>query len=228
MPTNKKSTNISFLNLAAQSPSLELNFAMSEKIHLDSNKNKHIFFMCDRALKSCSVNILNKRSICRICTSKAKKGFKIFKKRNTNSKLVKITREELNSNSKIHIDNKEINNELILGVHSTIGSQLRLDDMNLLDERWEKIKNRMYESSKGLFNYFDKVLSNNNIDNFIIFNGRLSCARPLISVSKKHNTTFNLFDASVNGKVPMYAANEMFHSINFEKKKCNDNLFEIF
>ena len=220
MSSNKSSANISFLNLAAQSPSLELNYAMSEKIHLDNNKNKHIFFMCDRALKSCSVNILHKQSICRICTTKAKKGFKIFKKRNKNSELIKISREDLNISSKKHINSNEVNDELLLGVHSTIGSQLRLDDMNLLDKRWVKIKNKMYESSKGLFNYFDHFLSKNNIDNFIIFNGRLSCARPLIAVSKKHNTTFNLFDASVNGKVPMYAANEMFHSINFEKKNA--------
>ena len=73
---NKQITNISFLNLAAQSPSLELNLAMSEKIHRESNDLKHTFFMCNKALKSCSVNILNKKSICRICTTKAKKGFK--------------------------------------------------------------------------------------------------------------------------------------------------------
>ena len=68
-------TNISFLNLAAQSPSLELNFALSEKIHKESNESKHIFFMCDKALTSCSVNVLNRKSICRICTNKAKKRF---------------------------------------------------------------------------------------------------------------------------------------------------------
>jgi hypothetical protein len=220
MTSNKNSINISFLNLAAQSPSLELNFAMSEKIHIDSNRDKHIFFMCDKALKSCSVNILNKQSICRICTAKAKKGFKIFKKRNRNSELIKLTRGDLVKNSQKPIENKEIKDELMLGVHSTIGSQLRLDDMKLLDDRWKLIKEKMYESSKGLFNYFDTFLQDNNVSNFIIFNGRLSCARPLISVSKKHNTTFNLFDASVNGKVPMYAANEMFHSISFEKKNA--------
>ena len=66
----------------------------------------------------------------------------------------------------------------MLGVHSTIGSQLRLDDMKLLDDRWKLIKEKMYESSKGLFNYFDTFLQDNNVSNFIIFNGRLSCARP--------------------------------------------------
>ena len=55
--TKNKSFNISYLNLAAQSPSLELNLAFSEKIHLENNRDKHVFFMCDRALKSCSVNV---------------------------------------------------------------------------------------------------------------------------------------------------------------------------
>ena len=58
---NSKELNISFLNLAAQSPSLELNLSLSEKIHRSKIDNRHIVFMCDKALKSCSVNILNKK-----------------------------------------------------------------------------------------------------------------------------------------------------------------------
>ena len=39
-----KKTDITFLNLAAQSPTLELNFALSEKIH---RANKAIiYFLC--------------------------------------------------------------------------------------------------------------------------------------------------------------------------------------
>ena len=75
---NKESINISYLNLRS-SPSLELNLAFSEKIHIDS-KEISIFFLCDKALKSCSVNVLNKKSVCNICTYKAKKGFKEFKR----------------------------------------------------------------------------------------------------------------------------------------------------
>ncbi|MDC6466075.1 hypothetical protein PQZ36_00765 [Flavobacteriaceae bacterium] len=215
----KEKINISFLNLAAQSPSLELNLAFSEKIHLENKKNKHLFFMCDSALKSCSVNVFNKKSICRICKYKAEKGFNEFKKRNINSELIRIRRSDLfkeNLNNKNFDDN--INKELLLGVHSTIGSQLRLDDMTLLDKKWRKVKNQMLKSSYGLFNYFDNFLSKNQVNNFIIFNGRLSCARPLIESSKKNNVNYNLFDAGVNGKVPMYSTNEMFHSIEFEKR----------
>ena len=217
---NKNSINISFLNLAAQSPSLELNFAMSEKIHKESSGKKHIFFMCDRALTSCSVNVLNKRSICAICTHKAKIGYKIFKERNPNSELIKLKRKDIIQNSKTSNIDKHVDEELLLGVHSTISSQLRLDNMDLLDKRWKKIKQKMYESSKGLFYYFDKFLKKNKVENFIIFNGRLSCARPLLAASKNNSTNFNLFDASVNGKVPMYAVNEMFHSISFEKRNA--------
>ena len=119
---DKGAINISFLNLAAQSPSLELNFAMSEKIHRESNNQEHLFFMCDRALTSCSVNILNKKSICSICTYKAQKGYKIFKKRNKKSRLIKVKRKDILENSKQSSVDKAIDKELLLGVHSTISS----------------------------------------------------------------------------------------------------------
>ena len=85
---NKEQINISYLNLAAQSPSLELNLSISEEIHKDTG-DKHIIYMCNKALESCSANVLNKRSICNICTHKAEKGFKLFKRRNPNSELRK-------------------------------------------------------------------------------------------------------------------------------------------
>jgi|TARA_Y100000992_G_scaffold256754_1_gene190351 hypothetical protein len=217
--TKNKSFNISYLNLAAQSPSLELNLAFSEKIHLENNRDKHVFFMCDRALKSCSVNVFNKKSICNICTHKAKKGFKEFKKRNPKSELIHIKRSDL-FNKEINYNNfsDDQNNEFLLGVHSTIGSQLRLENMDLLNNRWKKVKERMLESSYALYSYFDSFFTTNKVNNFVIFNGRLSCGRPLIEVSKKNSVNFHLFDAALNGKVPMYSTNEMFHSIEFEKR----------
>ena len=225
---NKSSVNISFLNLAAQSPSLELNFAMSEKIHKESVDKKHLFFMCDSALTSCSVNVLNKKSICNICTHKAKEGFKIFKARNPNSKLIKVKRKDIEYNLTNHSIDKNIDDELLLGVHSTIGSQLRLDNMDILDKRWKKIKEKMYISSIGLYSYFDKFFNEQKVENFVIFNGRLSCARPSLAASKKNNINYNLFDAALNGKVPMYSVNEMFHSINYEKKNALKTYVKFF
>lgn len=211
--------NISYLNLAAQSPSLELNFSFSEKIHKESNNSKHIFFMCNKALTSCSINVLNKRSVCSICTHKARKGFEIFKERNPNSELIKVNRSDLFNKqidyTKFDDDQKK---EFLLGVHSTIATQLRLENMDVLNKKWRKVKGRMLESSYALFSYFDTFLKNRDVDNFIIFNGRLSCARPLIQVSKKNSVNFLLFDAALNGKVPMYSTNEMFHSIGYEKR----------
>lgn len=214
-----KNINISYLNLPAQSPSLELNLSLSEKVHRDNMKISHKFYMCDRALSSCSVNLLKKKSICDICTFKAKKGFEIFNKRNPNSELIKISKKDL---LKFYQNNlsKEIKDELMLGVHSTIGSQLRLDNMDILNKKWRKIKENMYSSSVSLYNFFDKVLKTNKVNNFIIFNGRLSCARPLVCVSKSNNINYKLFDATNNGQIPMYSTNEMFHSINFEKKNA--------
>tara|TARA_B100001250_G_scaffold414386_1_gene452429 strand:+ start:5169 stop:6707 length:1539 start_codon:yes stop_codon:yes gene_type:complete len=215
----KDKINITFLNLAAQSPSLELNLAFSEKIHLENKRQKHILFMCDRALKSCSVNIFNDRNICNICRFKAKKGFKEFKRRNPNSQLIKISRSDLSSkNFDSKIIDKTNEKEFLLGVHSTIGSQLRLENMDLLNRKWKKVKSRMLESSYGLYNYFHRFFSEYQTENFVIFNGRLSCSRPLIEIAKKHSVNYHLFDAALNGKVPMYSTNEMFHSIEFEKR----------
>tara|TARA_B100001540_G_C15798493_1_gene638792 strand:+ start:691 stop:2190 length:1500 start_codon:yes stop_codon:yes gene_type:complete len=228
MHNNKlNSINVSYLNLAAQSPSLELNLALSEKVHRTSPSNTHVFFMCDRALSSCSVNLLNKKSICDICRYKAKKGYEVFKERNPNSKLIKLTREDLSdiNTDKLGKDNID---EILLGVHSTIGSQLRLDNMNLLNKKWRKIKNKMFNSSVGMFNYFNLFLKKNKVNNFIIFNGRLSCARPLVKVAKENRVSYKLFDASVNGKIPMYSTNEMFHSISFEKNNALKTYVKFF
>ena len=112
MKNKSNKINISFLNLAAQSPSIELNLALSEKIHRQSNDLEHIFFMCDRALTSCSVNITNSKSVCDICRHKARVGFKYFNERNPNSKLIKVKREEL----KLSSVNDNVFNEIILNI----------------------------------------------------------------------------------------------------------------
>ena len=137
--------SISYLNLAAQSPSLEINLSLSEKIHQENSNNKHVIFMCDRALLSCSVNVLNKKSICNLCRHKAIEGYKIFKKRNKNAELVKISRKDLLSSEQSSLSQKT-KKEILFGVHSTIGSQLRLDNMELLDRRWKKIERKRYYS----------------------------------------------------------------------------------
>jgi hypothetical protein len=63
---NNNLINISYLNLAAQSPSLELNLSVSEEIYNKSKNSKHILYMCDSALDSCSVNLLKRKSICKV------------------------------------------------------------------------------------------------------------------------------------------------------------------
>lgn len=219
--------NISFLNLAAQSPSVELNFAISEKTYLESNHTQHVFFMCDSALTSCSLNVLNRKSICNICRYKARKGFKHFNSRNKNSVLIPIKRQDLKYDNSLK-NNRHIHNEILLGVHSTIGSQLRLDDMSLLDKRWSKIKDKMIESSFGLYSYFNNFLKLNSVENFIIFNGRISCARPLKVVAENNNVDYILFDGAVNGMTPYFAKNEMFHSIEFEKHNALKSYLKYF
>ena len=217
--------NITFLNLAAQSPTLELNYSLSEKIHRDNNMH-HKFFMCDSALLSCSVNIDNKTSICRICKYKAQKGFKAFKKRNENATLIKIKRKDILKNQcKV---SKKTQDELQLGVDSTIASHLRLDDMSVLNKRWKKRRSNLYKSALGQYGYFSDFFKENQVSNFIIFNGRLSCSRPLITASKKFNVNYYLFDAAINGKTPMYSKNQMFHSMEFEKNSSIKTYLENF
>lgn len=220
-----KKTDITFLNLAAQSPTLELNFALSEKIHR-TNKSNHIFFMCDRALLSCSVNIDNKASICRICKYKAIKGYKLFNKRNENSSLKKITRKDILNNQ--IVVNEEIKEELKLGVDSTIASQLRLDDMSVLNRKWKNRREKLFRSALGQYGYFINFFNKTQVFNFVIFNGRLSCSRPLIIASKKKKINYFLFDAAINGKTPMYSKNQMFHSIEFEKTNAIKTYLENF
>ena len=207
--------NITFLNLAAQSPSIELNFGLSEKIQRETNL-PHTFFMCNAAFLSCSVNIDNKKSICAICKYKALKGYEHYKKRNPNSKLVKLNRRDILDNQ-FELKEKD-KAQIMLGVNSTIGSQLRLDDMSILNNKWKKRQNNLFKSSLAQFHFFQNYLSINDVKNFLIFNGRLSCARPLILASKYNKVDFMLFDAALNGKTPMYSKNEMFHSIEFEKR----------
>ena len=213
---NDNQINISYLNLAVQSPSLELNFSVSEEICNKSKNSKHIIYMCDSALDSCSVNLLKRKSICRICTHKAKKGFKIFNERNPNSELRKITKKDFKNLKKPQLSS-EIYNEILYGVHSTISTHLRLDNMDLLNRTWKSIKNKMISSSTNLFHFFNQELTNYKVENFVIFNGRINCARPLSLISKLHNVNYTLFDGNINGRIPVIAKNEMFHSINFQK-----------
>ena len=68
-----------------------------------------------------------------------------------------MSKSNKNFNPKIIDKNNE--KEFLLGVHSTIGSQLRLENMDLLDRKWKKVKSRMLESSYGLYNYFHRFFN---------------------------------------------------------------------
>ena len=54
-------------------------------------------------------------------------------------------------------------------------------------------------------------MTNYKVENFVTFKNQ---RRPLSLVSKLNNT---LFDGNINGRIPVIAKNEMFHSINFQK-----------
>ena len=145
----ERNKTITFLNLAAQSPSLELALGVSDKIQSKLNSN-HIFYICDSAQKSCSVNIKNKKSICSLCIKKA--GVDLYKRKNKNVEVKYISRKDLITGQKKF--SNLINEEIELGVNSTIASQFRISKMEQLDSKWEFYRRKMLESSFGLYNYF--------------------------------------------------------------------------
>ena len=73
--------NAVFLNLAIQSPSLELGLSVTDYLQNKSSNNNQNFYICKSALASCSVNITNSKSICNSCYHKALKGFDVYKRK---------------------------------------------------------------------------------------------------------------------------------------------------
>ena len=139
--------NAVFLNLAIQSPSLELGLSVTDFIQNESPKNHQNFYICKGALQSCSVNITNSKSICNSCYHKALKGFDVYKKKNNNSKKIIIKKSDLKIYNSKEISNK-IEDKLLLGVNSTVASQQRIDDMSLLDSNWKSYHSKLLLSSK--------------------------------------------------------------------------------
>lgn len=209
------SFNYTFLNLAAQSPTIELALSVTDKIQNEKKLNQ-VFYVCNSALKSCSVNIKNKKSICRLCISKAQIGINLYKQKNENVTVKYINRSDLEnySNDIDPITYKD----LLLGVNSTIASQFRIRDIHKLEKKWMKYHKKMLDSSLGLFKFFEKEINQRKPDSFVVFNGRLSCSRPVKTLSIKYNLDYYLFDSSFNGNFPILAKNQMFHSIEFARK----------
>ncbi len=202
-----------FLNLAAQSPSLELAFAVSDKIQSD-NKSHHTFYVCKSALKSCSVNIKHEKSICKICVNKAKQGIRLYKKKNTNTSIKFISKKDLETFNGKFINESRLD-EVKLGVNSTLASQFRIREINNLELKWKKYFKIMLTTSTNLYHYFKSELEKNKPEAIIVFNGRLSSARPIKIAAESTKSNYFLFDSSNNGKYPVLAKNRMFHSIEF-------------
>ena len=198
MTLNKKNT-ITFLNLAAQSPSLELSLAVSNEIQ-EQNNSSHTFYVCNSALKSCSVNIKHSKSVCNLCVKKALRGVELYKKKNHNTEYKFITKKDLEKFSTNKIDKDDLK-EVELGVKSTIASQFRIREVDNLEKKWSKYYRKMLDSSIKLFHYFNYELNSLKPIATIVFNGRLSCARPVKIAAEKTNNDFFLFDASNNGKI---------------------------
>ena len=206
--------NAVFLNLAIQSPSLELGLSVTDFIQNESPKNHQNFYICKGALQSCSVNITNSKSICNSCYHKALKGFDVYQKKNNNSKKIIIKKSDLKIYNNKEISNK-IEDKLLLGVNSTVASQQRIDDMSLLDSNWKSYHSKLLLSSKQLYFYFKEELRKFNYQNIIVFNGRLACSRAITTVASEEDVNFVLYDAHINGKRPIVSFNQMFHSLEF-------------
>lgn len=211
---SKSNLNAVFLNLAIQSPSLELGLSVTDYLQNKSSKNYQNFYICKNALASCSVNITNSKSICNSCYHKALKGFDIYKKKNINSKKIIIRKADLEIYDNEIISN-ETNDQLLLGVNSTVASQQRIDDMSLLDSNWKSYHSKLLLSSKQLYFYFKEELRKFNYQNIIVFNGRLACSRAITTATSQEGVNYVLYDAHINGKRPIVSFNQMFHSLEF-------------
>ena len=161
---NNSNLNAVFLNLAIQSPSLELGLSVTDYLQNKSTKNHQNFYICKGGLASCSVNITNSKSICDACYKKALKGFDIYEKKNNNSKKIIIKKSDLKIYNDEEISNK-IKEKLLLGVNSTVASQQRIDDMTLLDSNWKSYHSKLLLSSIQLYFYFKEELRKFNYQN---------------------------------------------------------------
>jgi hypothetical protein len=211
--------NAAFLNFAAQSPIIELHLSVLDKIQSE-NKNQNVFYICKSALKSCSINITNNSAMCNLCIDKSEKAVEKFNLKQ-NAKIVYLSKKDLDnsySNYDEFIDAK-IKFNIELGVRSSIASHVRIDQLELLPPKWKKYYLKMLDSSMKLYVYFLEKIENQKIENITLFNGRFSCARPVVEAAKKSNINYYLFDTILQ-KRPVVVKNNMLHNLEVAKRNA--------
>jgi len=209
----------SFLNFAAQSPIIELHLSVVQR-EVDENRIKEVcFVVCDSGLKSCSINISHSLAICALCRSRAKEAINLFKANNPDLDVSTIHYR----GNEIHDDiykplEPQIIENIELGVRSSIASHVRTDELKLLNKYWKKKYHEMMASSKKLFSFFF-FLGDKSESTFIFFNGRFSCARPIVEAANLTKSKFVVFD-SIQQIRPTIVTNAMLHNLNVAKNNA--------
>ena len=218
--------NATFLNFAAQSPTVELHLSIAEKLHSENNE-PNVFFICDSALKSCSINVTNNKAICLACKNRAENSVKLFRKK-YNAEIIYVTRKALDElNSGINSIDINIVDNLELGVRSSVASHVRIDQIEKLNGMWKEIYLNMFDSSKSLYLYFKEKIQLLGIKNLIAFNGRFSCARPIVEASENSGINYFLFD-TIMQKRPYFVKNYLLHNLEVSKKNAIKTYLDFF
>jgi hypothetical protein len=211
--------NAAFLNFAAQSPIIELHLSVLDKVQSDNN-NQNVFFICKSALKSCSINITNNSAMCNLCIDRSEKAVEKFNLKQK-AQILYLSKKDLDnsySNFNKIIDAKTRFN-IELGVRSSIASHVRIDQLEMLSPKWKKYYLRMLDSSMKLYAYFIEKFDNQKIENITLFNGRFSCARPVVEAAKKSKINYYLFDTILQ-KRPVVVKNNMLHNLEIAKRNA--------
>lgn len=196
-----------YFSMASLSPVIELHAAMVRD--LLSRGNKVTVYVCDSSFKSPMDNPFNRRSM---------ENFKMFRVKdalfglNVNLKIINL------NNLSSTVPEKTASN-LEIGVMSSFASLVRAQNKDELNQKWLKAYNKMFLSSKKLYNFMITEIKKENYDFVFMFNGRFGCVKPVLEATRDLQINFGLYEVK-KSITEIVFINELVHSINGNTKKA--------
>lgn len=205
-----KNKNIAFyLNYALGSPPLELHISTIKD--LLTRNNKITVYVCDKSLKSCTANPLNSLSVCMYCKFRALDGLKDIQD--------KVTIRFLDLDGVSTEVNKRIDDSLNLGVMSSMASAVKAQSFEQLNDNWKNFYSKMLFSSKQLYNFFMKEISENKYDFVFMFNGRFGDVKPVLEATRDSKIGYGLVEVKKSLHELVFI-NELIHSIDGNARRA--------
>lgn len=202
--------NIAFyLNYALGSPPLELHVSAIKD--LLTRNNKITVYICNNALKSCTSNPLNSVSVCLYCKFRALDGLKDIQD--------KVTIRFLDLDGVSTEVNKRIDDSLNLGVMSSMASAVKAQSFEQLNDNWKNFYSKMLFSSKQLYNFFMKEISENKYDFVFMFNGRFGDVKPVLEATRDSKIGYGLVEVKKSLHELVFI-NELIHSIDGNARRA--------